>query len=461
LKDALPESENISTLAGLLGNMQAAVKSIELKNLGAAAVLFVCIASAVLVAWEPGHAFQPFSWRPAHVAALILGALSAVLGFFSLFGFIAYFAFVPSFSMASQIFSQAHCARMIHPFLFALLIGLISLCLYTGSVMGFVGAGLAMALYALHTYYLVDRTLRESGDLEQVTPKNAFFIIMNLLLGGELVTYAAGAKPISAWNLDTLPQDTWVIDVRTKPEFHWNRLNIAENYPWGAGVVEAATSKAKDKPVLVTCFSGHRSPSTAAVLTRLGFTRVYNLNWGIIYAMMTQSRKDPNGPFSLTRANRDPHRRGEDLTLITRSHVTLIFAILTLGPLLHFHSGAEVSLAQLLAGALLGLLGLLMAVASYRALGRNFRVYAAPRRSGTLVTSGIYSKVRHPMYTGVVLGLAGYVLIWGAHYLWPLWLACSGLYFIKGFKEDKILEEKFPEYRDYIKRTKRFAPYLF
>ena len=128
-------------------------------------------------------------------------------------------------------------------------------------------------------------------------------LLLNLIVGGEIVTVAAGAKPLQPWSLGRLPEDTWIVDVRTKPEFHWNRLQAAENYPWGAGVIEAAKNIPKDRPVLVTCFSGHRSPAVAVMMRRLGFKTVYNLNWGILYLLLLergqkeQARSASPGPI--------------------------------------------------------------------------------------------------------------------------------------------------------------------
>ncbi len=38
----------------------------------------------------------------------------------------------------------------------------------------------------------------------------------------------------------------------------------------------------KEKPILVTCFSGHRSSDAVTKLTQLGFVRIYELRGGLI-----------------------------------------------------------------------------------------------------------------------------------------------------------------------------------
>lgn len=113
------------------------------------------------------------------------------------------------------------------------------------------------------------------------------------------------------------------------------------------------------------------------------------------------------------------------------------------------------------AGAGLVGVGLALGAKSFKALGRNFRIYAAPRRSGSLITSGVYSVLRHPMYTGVVVALAGYVLFFGSLLFVPVWCAALILYLVKAAKEEDILSSKFPEYQGYCRRTWRFLPYIY
>ncbi len=295
--------------------------------------------------------------------------------------------------------------------------------------------------------------------MDQASSKS--LLLLNLILGGELVTVAAGAKPLRPWRLDTLPVDTWIVDVRTKPEFHWNRLQAAENYPWGAGVIEAAKDIPKERPVLVTCFSGHRSPAVAVMLRRLGFKTVYNLNWGLLYLILLERGKKTTGPFSLTRPHRDPDRRGEDFKGISVGYITCAVLTLICAPLEQALRATTVSEAQQIIGAILGVGGLLIGFSSFRALGRNFRVFAAPRRSGTLITSGVYSKVRHPMYTAVITSLGGYALYFGSLWALPFWLGCTILYIIKAVKEERLLAEHYPEYEDYRRRSWRFIPFVF
>ncbi|MGO9119255.1 MAG: methyltransferase [Desulfomonilaceae bacterium] len=394
------------------------------------------------------------------VLVLIVFIPAGFLLIFSLFELVTYFIYIPSISEDSHVFSTVHSTHLIHPLTTAIVLGLAGLCILTGSTSAWIAWGVLLVLYLFQTIIIISRIRREHLTNGWIGP-GSLLLFLHLIVGGELVTLAAGARPLSPWKLDTLPDNTWIIDVRTKPEFYWNRLEAAENYPWGVGVVEAAETKSKDIPVLVTCLSGHRSPSVAFMIRRLGFKTVYNLNWGILYLILLERGRKKTGRFSLTRPHRDPDRRGEDLKPITYGYVTLALLSLIVAPIEAAYWPSDVSIPQQIIGAVLGLGGLALGLLSFKALGRNFRVFGAPRRSGTLITGGIYRYIRHPMYIGVILAVGGYVLAFGSLFAIPLWLGVTVFYVVKSVKEERLLMDKFPEYEEYRKKTWKLIPYIY
>ncbi|MBI5247935.1 MAG: hypothetical protein HY912_00440 [Desulfomonile tiedjei] len=395
------------------------------------------------------------------VFALVLAVPAGMLLFFSAFGLVAYFLFIPSISNDAHIFARVHSAQLVHPLTTAMVLGLLALFVYTGSIPGLVAWFGLLAVYSFQTALMVSRIRRELSSSGLEGPASSLlFLLLNLILGGELVTIAAGAKPLPPWRLNSLPPDTWVVDIRTKPEFKWNRMEAAENYPWGAGLMEAAASRPKNRPVLVTCLSGHRSPAFTIMLRRLGFTTVYNLNWGILYLILLEKGSKSSGPFGLTRSQRESNMRGKDFRGISIGYITAALLVLVCAPVERTIWPEEVPLVQQILGAVIGLGGLLLGGVSYLALGRNFRVFAAPRRSGTLVTTGVYSKVRHPMYTAVIAAIGGYALYFGSIISLPFWLACTAFYVIKAFKEEPLLLAHYRDYEEYRRRTWMFIPYV-
>ncbi len=419
----------------------------------------ICLVSATIFGASPP------SYPPSTLRVIILIAVG-LLAFFvfciSLFGLIAYFVFHPSLSKHAHIFTQVHAAQMLHPLTTSLVLGLFCVCLYYDVKLAWIVWTATLVLYVLHTVLLV-KAIHRQYMTEDGSPgvKGLIVLILNLILGAEIVTLAGGARPLAPWQLDELPEDTWIVDVRTKPEYYWNRMQGAENYPWGSGVLEAAKQRSRERPVLVTCLSGHRSPAVAVYLRKLGFKHVYNLHWGLIYLMLLERNKKSVGPFSLTRPHRDPQRRGEDLRHISIGYLTLQFCILVIAPVENWIRHPQVSNVQRIVALVIGIGGLILGWLSFRALGRNFRVFAAPRRSGTLVTTGVYSKVRHPMYVAAILIFAGYWLFFSSLVSAPLWVAFSVLYVIKSIREERILADHYPDYEDYMRRTWRFVPYLW
>lgn len=65
------------------------------------------------------------------------------------------------------------------------------------------------------------------------------------------------------------------------------------------------------------------------------------------------------------------------------------------------------------------------------------------------------------MYTAVIVGFAGYLIYWGSYWSVPFWFALTTLYIVKAFKEEGVLAQRYPQYPEYVSRTKRFLPYLF
>ncbi|MCI0354434.1 MAG: isoprenylcysteine carboxylmethyltransferase family protein [Acidobacteria bacterium] len=103
-------------------------------------------------------------------------------------------------------------------------------------------------------------------------------------------------------------------------------------------------------------------------------------------------------------------------------------------------------------------LGLLLWV--HVTLDRNFSGDLRIRRGHTLVTTGPYRYVRHPMYSAFFLLLFGFLLLTANGFLGGVGLAMMGLVAaLRTAREEQMLRDAFgDEYRQYAARTGRLLP---
>jgi protein-S-isoprenylcysteine O-methyltransferase Ste14 len=95
---------------------------------------------------------------------------------------------------------------------------------------------------------------------------------------------------------------------------------------------------------------------------------------------------------------------------------------------------------------------------AYRKLGINWAYpIDGTKTKRNLVKTGIYSKIRHPIYLSFNILCIGFNMILLDWFLLALYLiGAIGLYF-QAIDEEKILIETFgDDYKDYIEKTGRF-----
>jgi len=80
-----------------------------------------------------------------------------------------------------------------------------------------------------------------------------------------------------------------------------------------------------------------------------------------------------------------------------------------------------------------------------------------------LVTHSIYSKIRHPLYLGLILMHFGFAFLWGI--VWILFPAVIfvTLTILTAIREEEVMKEKFgKEYEEYVRQVPwRFIPKVF
>jgi protein-S-isoprenylcysteine O-methyltransferase Ste14 len=107
--------------------------------------------------------------------------------------------------------------------------------------------------------------------------------------------------------------------------------------------------------------------------------------------------------------------------------------------------------------------GMAMRVVAVRTLGRWYQARPTVLEGQRLVKSGLYGVLRHPGYTGAIIGLSGLALAFRA---W-VGLAAVALLVVPGFliriaREEQVLLSAFgDEYRQYRQHTWRLIPYVY
>ena len=94
-------------------------------------------------------------------------------------------------------------------------------------------------------------------------------------------------------------------------------------------------------------------------------------------------------------------------------------------------------------------------------LGSNLTPFPRPRAGGTLVQSGAYRLVRHPIYSGIVVSALGWALfVHGA--LTLVYVVLLFLFFdFKTRQEGRWLSETFHDYVDYQGRVRKLIPFIY
>jgi protein-S-isoprenylcysteine O-methyltransferase Ste14 len=100
---------------------------------------------------------------------------------------------------------------------------------------------------------------------------------------------------------------------------------------------------------------------------------------------------------------------------------------------------------------------------THRDLGTNWSVSLDLRERHTLVTTGVYAFVRHPMYAGFWLMALAQALLLPNWVAGPAGLVGFGMLFFGrvGREEEMMIEAFGDEYRSYMRRTARVVPGIY
>jgi len=161
-------------------------------------------------------------------------------------------------------------------------------------------------------------------------------------------------------------------------------------------------------------------------------------------------------------------KRNKSVGAYARGFIFRVLALIIVIVVLHFFVPLDtlrsISTTDTLWRGILGValcaIGIAFAVWARVYLGRNWGMPMSVKESPELVVTGPYAYVRHPIYTGVILGMLGSALVAG--WIWLIVALVAAAYFIwSATHEEKQMEQTFPDaYPAYKKRTKMLIPFV-
>jgi protein-S-isoprenylcysteine O-methyltransferase Ste14 len=105
--------------------------------------------------------------------------------------------------------------------------------------------------------------------------------------------------------------------------------------------------------------------------------------------------------------------------------------------------------------------GLLLAAWGVFALGRSFTPFPQPAPKSALCERGPYARMRHPLYSAVMLAALGWILAWWNPHGASMLPVVVAFFALKARAEEALLARRYPAYGDYRRRVKAFIPAVY
>ncbi|HEU0026426.1 MAG TPA: isoprenylcysteine carboxylmethyltransferase family protein [Ktedonobacterales bacterium] len=166
------------------------------------------------------------------------------------------------------------------------------------------------------------------------------------------------------------------------------------------------------------------------------------------------------------RSARDPTARKQDRGSVYVVVGSLLVGVVVAYALASGWTGAAIPWLRpqvTIVGIALIVLGAMLRWWAILTLGRYFTIDVAVRSAQAVVQSGPYRFVRHPAYSGMLLTLLGIGLAlanW-ASVVAVLTISLIGMLYRVRVEERALIAALGQPYVDYMRRTKRFIPFMF
>jgi protein-S-isoprenylcysteine O-methyltransferase Ste14 len=136
----------------------------------------------------------------------------------------------------------------------------------------------------------------------------------------------------------------------------------------------------------------------------------------------------------------------------------ILFVAVVLAPAIDRRS---VGPAVLLVGAGLLLAAIGLGGYAYWTLAGSHAARSDPRPEATLVTTGPYAWLRHPIYAAWIVGSTGYELVLGSVLGLVVAVGLALFYDRRARHEERLLVAAYPAYPAYRTRVARFLPGIY
>ena len=112
-------------------------------------------------------------------------------------------------------------------------------------------------------------------------------------------------------------------------------------------------------------------------------------------------------------------------------------------------------------GLVLAIFGFIVVALALLQLNKNLSPFPTQKDSAILIQNGLYTWVRHPIYSGIIILFVGYGIYQDSFFKLVITMYVWVLFYFKTQYEELQLQRKFTEYRVYTSKVGRFFPNLF